>query len=62
MYDDDYGPSSRMVERRCARCGRTFRMAVDGEYVMHVVCNRCLSMQDAMQRVRQIEADIFVKR
>jgi len=62
-YDDEaHGPYPRRVERTCAQCRKPFLMVVEGEYVMNPLCDRCLNMQDAMRRVRQIEAETFVKK
>ena len=60
-YDDDYA-MSRGARRTCAQCGKSFWMSTAEEYVLHVVCDRCAAIALTLQRVRQIEQQIFVKR
>jgi len=60
-YDEDYG-SSRGARRTCSQCGKSFWMSTAEEYVLHVVCERCASIALTLQRVRQIEQQIFAKR
>jgi len=62
-YDDEcHGPYGRGARRTCSQCGRSFWMSTAEEYVLHVVCDRCASIALTLQRVRQIEQQIFAKR
>jgi len=60
--DEDDGPRFATVPRTCRRCGQSFDMAKAGDYILHVLCDRCWREVQAVQERKTDEAMATVTR